>query len=662
MYHTTGGCQGLKTIRPILFIAFIIAICPGAWGQLQTDSTYRYPELVISVKRPLQDKGVTKTSFDTLLLQDKLNASIAELISNYSPVFIKSYGQGSLATASFRGTAASHTKVEWNGIAINSPMLGQVDFSLIPIFFADDVSLLHGGSSLQKGSGALGGSVHIDTRPQWSKKIYGSYVMGLSSFQTNQHFISVGGGSKKLQVRMRYYHEQSENNFRFFNNANGLWNYERQQNAEYEKNSLLGEVHLNAGNNHFISVNVWGQIADRNLPPIMSYEGTGREEHQKDNEFRIVGKWNKYGKKIKSSFTTGTAHTDLDYFRANNTGYGLLIHYDTRNTANSYYNKYLLEYSPSVRLLIKTLVNYNFHRVSIYNQADFTGYHKDRNESGASIGFHYSLKNNLSAFLLVREEYVDHRFTPLMPSTGIEWQPFKRFPVNVRANFTRNYHQPTLNDLYWIPGGNPDLKPEEGYTADLGMDYILAVESLFKLTTGLTGYMSYINDWIIWQPGAFRDWTAENLKTVFARGIEYNLNAAYNRQKWSFAFIGNYTYTRTTNEGMASGGDHSKGKQLIYVPLHKANSLLHAEYDRFYLCYNFNFLSERFTTSDNEDTRHRLPAFCLHQISAGKRYTVGKLSGEIQFKVNNLTDKNYQAILWRAMPGRHYAFFVKLSF
>lgn len=655
----------MTRITNILFFPFLIGLitlCRPALPQQQAGSAYRFNDLVVRASLPLHEKGVTKTSIDTIVLREKLNASLAELFALYSPVFIKSYGQGSLATASFRGTAASHTRVEWNGITINSPMLGQVDFSLIPIQFTDNISLYHGGSSLHNGSGALGGSVTIDTKPQWDKKFYGSVIQGLASFHTYQHFISLGGGSKKLQARIRYFHEQSENNFRFLNNAKGLWDYERQPNADFEKNSLLGELYLNAGKNHFISLNIWGQVADRNLPPIMSYEGTDREEKQKDEEFRIVGKWNKYGTKYKATFTTGFSGTSLGYYLANQTEYGLYVNYDTRSNSNSLYNKYAFEYRPSRRLMIKTMLNYNYHKVSIHDDIDLTGYAARRHESGASISIHYTFKENLSAYMLVREELVDHQFTPVMPSGGMEWQPFKHFPVNIKTNITRNYHQPTLNDLYWLPGGNPELKPEEGYTADIGLDHTLKNDSVFSINTGLTTYVSYINDWIIWQPGEFRYWTAENLKTVFARGIEYTLNAQYTFRNWSFGLHGNYTYTRTTNESPVASEDHSKGKQLIYIPLHKANALLFTEYSRFYMSYTFAYLSARYTTSDNGDTRHSLPAFCLHHLTFGKRFTMGKLSGDLQFKVNNLTDKNYQAILWRAMPGRHYAFFVKLSF
>ena len=48
---------------------------------------------------------------------------------------------------------------------INSPMLGMTDFSMIPSYFIDDASLLHGTSSVNETGGGLGGAVKLSTRP-----------------------------------------------------------------------------------------------------------------------------------------------------------------------------------------------------------------------------------------------------------------------------------------------------------------------------------------------------------------------------------------------------------------------------------------------------------------------------------------------------------------
>ena len=46
-------------------------------------------------------------------------------------------------------------------------MLGMVDFSLIPVYFTDEVMVLHGSSSMTESAGALGGTIRLDNRANW---------------------------------------------------------------------------------------------------------------------------------------------------------------------------------------------------------------------------------------------------------------------------------------------------------------------------------------------------------------------------------------------------------------------------------------------------------------------------------------------------------------
>ena len=96
----------------------------------------------VEAKKPLVARKL-----DTLVLQSKSTSSLSDLLIQHSPVFIKTYGPGGVSTASFRGTTASHTLVLWNGFQLNAPSLGQVDFSTIPVFLADDVSLNWGSDA-----------------------------------------------------------------------------------------------------------------------------------------------------------------------------------------------------------------------------------------------------------------------------------------------------------------------------------------------------------------------------------------------------------------------------------------------------------------------------------------------------------------------------------
>lgn len=626
-----------------LFLLVLLCTASSIFAQKRV----KIDDVFVNGKRTLSNSGTTKTSIDSAALANAKNGSIAELLSKNTPIFIKSYGLGSQATVSFRGTAASHTQVEWNGVNINNPMLGQVDFSMIPVWFVDKVDVLHGGSSLSEGSGALGGTVQIGSLPRWGETIYGSVMQGVGSFGNYQTFARVGGGGKRVQAKVGVMYEQAENNFEFYNNGVLPYRYQKQSNADYRKWGGVADVYANLGKNHYLSAHGWFHTAKRNLPPIMSYEGKGRTEWQDEDEARAVVKWRWFGKKVSSELTSGFSDTSLDYFLANKTDFGDFTNVDARSTILSFYNKYKLAYTLSDKNLLKFSADFNYHRVKTLNHITEEGYKQSREEYGASVSFHRVLNEKISGFVLTRVE----NNGSFMPSLGLDYEPIEN--LIFKTNTTRNYHRPTLNDLYWLPGGNPDLRPEKGYTVDLSSEYTIK-----KTTIGVTGFASWIDDWIIWQPSEFRYWRAFNMKKVFSRGVEVKFSSQQTFGKWKFTLSGTYGFTKTTNEEAQQEGDASVGKQLIYIPIHKANAMLDVAHRGFYLTYAWAYTGERFTNTDNSTTMHDLPAYHLHDVTLGKSFA----GFDLEVKVGNLFDKNYQAILWRAMPGRNYTLLLKYTF
>lgn len=152
-----------------------------------------------------EDAGKTSMRIDSVSMMKALTANLSELISQNTPVFVKEYGRGAMATASFRGTAPSHTQVSWNGIDLSSPMLGMVDFSTIPVYFTDNISLLYGPASLSEKSGALGGTVKLQNNADWQNHLSGRILTGIGSYGTWDEFLRINLGNKKLQFQSRAY-------------------------------------------------------------------------------------------------------------------------------------------------------------------------------------------------------------------------------------------------------------------------------------------------------------------------------------------------------------------------------------------------------------------------------------------------------------------------
>src|SRR5690606_22370891 len=69
--------------------------------------------------------GQKNLNIDSVSFHQNSNQTLGEFLLTQTPIIVKNYGAGQLASVSFRGTSASHTAVLWNGININYPSLGQ---------------------------------------------------------------------------------------------------------------------------------------------------------------------------------------------------------------------------------------------------------------------------------------------------------------------------------------------------------------------------------------------------------------------------------------------------------------------------------------------------------------------------------------------------------
>lgn len=641
-------------------VGLILLSCNFLFSQKQ-DTIITIPRVDIVAEKPLNERVIQQIKIDTSLIQNYSNNSLSDLINNHTPIFVKTYGQGSLATVSFRGTGASHTAVEWNGININNPMLGQVDFSQLPILFIDQIEILPGSSSLQNNSGALGGSVNISSQPKFDETFYGMAGFSYGSFNTKQYQAQFGGGTKKWQNRLRLFQESSDNDFVYYNNANGLWNYETQKNASYQKKGALGETHYHNKKNLF-SLSVWYHESERNLPPIMSFQGMKRIEYQNDKDIRSTIKWKHYFKNGNNELMSGVSIANLNYYLAHQTQVGLFENYKSESNSQSYFVKNKMEYVFMKNLILRWNANYDFVQAQYIDHKKNQEFSPHRNSIGNSMALFYEHKEKTSCYLLIRNEMIDNVISPIMPAAGFEIKDVFIKGLNIKTNASSNYHQPSLNDMYWNPGGNPDLKPEKSKSIDSEISFSNPKNKTLKYQLSTSFYASLVDDWIIWQPSEYRYWTAQNIHQVFARGIETKAEIKSNFKKVNFIIFANYSMTKTQNIEKEENKDYKLGNQLIYIPINKANAFVSIFFRQYQFSYTFSYVGKRYTSANNSDAMHYLPGHQLHHIGLSKKWNFNYFSPSIELKINNLLNEDYQAILWRAMPKRNYAINLKINF
>jgi outer membrane cobalamin receptor len=625
---------------------------------------------VTILDRRLFDKenaGSKETHVDSVILSEHQNHTLSEVLAQTTPIFIKSYGLGSMANASFRGTAPSHTQVLWNGMSVNSPMLGMVDFSLIPVYFMDELTLKHGVASTEDISGALGGSISMNNRPDWSNTLSGNVVIGGGSFATTEDFAQINVGTSRFQSKTRAYYTYSKNDFPFLNNGvgdidpvTGTVQYTRQRNehASYRMYSVMQELYGKVTDRDILSLNGWAHISNRSLPRLNTFEGADNANinELEDRSYRFIASWDHLY--AQGSITAGAGGNiqHLDYYLRNYVnGQGMIPAVYSVSKAVSLINHVQWMHDLSAKSSFRVRVNFNHHDVMSADSVKKTGYAKARDEILFYAGYYQQLGDRVNVRLSVRQDHVDDRFIPIIPSAGIDIKLLREHKVYLKAGITRNYHVPTLNDLYWQPGGNPSLRPEQGLQEEATLAWAQGIGKLV-VEAQLTGYYADITDWILWVPTFRQNWEPHNVKRVISRGLEIAVKVKGKIGPIDVTINSNYALTRSLNYGdKRTWGDESYGKQLVYIPVHSGNLFASATWKHYTLTYQYNSYSTRFTTTSNDlSERDYLYPYFMSNVFLSRKVEWKRFSLEPQVKVYNLLNERYRSVLGRPMPRRHY--------
>jgi len=657
-----------------LCIALCFIVCSINTGYSENLSdTIHIKQIVIRADRKTNDNARGTTSrIDSLAMANASTSSLSDLIAKNTPIFIKEYGRGAMATVSFRGTAPSHTNVTWNGISLNSPMLGMVDFSTIPVYFIDDVTLLHGPGSIIEKSGALGGIVKLQNYPDWQNRFSGRVLTGIGSYGTKDEFVKLDFGNKNFQSQTRVFYNYSDNDYPIVNKFNAdidpvtgeyIYAKTRNENASYQNYGVLQELYLKPAEKSILTLRYWYQHNDRSLPRLLTNESGMNVNRQEQNFHRASFEWKKYGNKGIFSITSGLNTEFLNYWLKTKI-FGAEDHFavDSKSNSVSWYNKIHYTYQLKENISVSTGMEADLHNVNSENTSstsDSSGYDKSRTESNLFLQLSKKFGHKVTATILGRQNFINEHPIQFIPSIGLEFQNLGFF---IKTNLTKNYHQPSLNELYYTPGGNADLKPEEGLMADIGTGYMGA-----RFNISLNGYVSRIENWIIWLPNPQGYWVPFNMKLVQASGIE--LHTGFNGNLFKilkYRFNSNYAYTRSINkDDPHSWADESIGKQLPYIPVHSANILSNISCYGYFINWIWNYYSERFTTTstDKESSFDVIYPYIMNNISLGKEIKMNNNKRiNVEIKIMNLLNEDYRTVLQHPMPGRNYSLLLRYDF
>ncbi len=564
--------------------------------------------------------------------------NVATTLSQNTLVQIKTYGTAALATLSIRGLGSQHCAMLWNGFNTQQSMHGTSDVSLVGLgSTTQNISLNYGASCAKDGGGSIAGSLDISAKPVFNNGLNLTIANTLGSFGYRQQMIYAGYKTRHGYLQIDYLNEQADNDFRYLKNGNPAEKYIRLKNGRTAINQF------NVNGSHFFNKThrLVGGInytdAYRQIP-VTEFQSMNTS-FQKDKQLKSFLAYEVHKRRL-------TFYSGIAYF------YDLLEYSDpssllySASTIHKLIAKFKLDISFSKNHDLLFVLENN-SALAIANQ--YTAEMSRQNFLSLNTAYTFRSKNDrFYANIQLRQQLNDTKLVPFVFDAVATYKALKVLTLQVKGG--RVFRVPTLNDLYWVPGGNVNLLAEKGWSGEwmIKNDFN---KNQFYLSNSFSNFYYLIDNWIVWLPTNQGYWTPQNIKKVFSRGLQEELVLAYKTEKISLNFMAAYQFNFSTQLSNFQVNDAANKKQLIYEPVHKATITLSFVYREFGLQYAHQFTGKRFTSTDNILF---LPSFHTGNLLLSKTMRWQQFELALNVGVDNLYNSRYYMVESRPMPGRNY--------
>lgn len=661
--------------KPYFLFVLLLWSSVSLWAQ-NTKDTLR--EINITAPKPHRSldirnqfsAGQQKISFDSTFLSLYRQQSLAELIADQSPVFVKSYGINSMATLSIRGASAAQSAVLWNGIPITNAAMGLADISLLQGGLFSNISIQYGGSSALFGSSNVGGLLLLEDKvPDFKPKQKLTLSLGAGSFGHRNGLVRADWQNHHWHFGLKAFWEQAKNNFSYLDNQG---NRNKMTNAAlsgkggiFSADYIFPQKENSPIQKQTLSIKFWYQQYDREIPPAL-FEAFSVKK-QDNRSFRSLIEWQQQRKR---SYFYGKFSFNKDYLLYQDD----VVLPNNENKTNQWY----VETGWKWQITPPTTDRKWLHELLVFIPVQWA-YATGENLGGKQWQWRpavvaaykmQSLNDHLNATFTLRREWWHHRSASWLPGWNTRWEFWRSissknyFSLALLANVQKSYRVPNLNELYFSPGGNPDLKPEHGRNEDAGFIAKLKLNRHSPSTNTYSWQLSQhtalfnrnIKDWIYWLGGAI--WTPHNLAEVHSRGLETETKISWQQKQTRLSFGLKTAYVLATTTQSYLPNDGSIGSQIPYTPRYNGNANLSFSLRGLFLNYNHQYTGYRFVTTDESQF---LKPYQTGNLQMAYTFIFHTLVFTISGQIRNIWDKHYEIVNGRPMPGRHFMISLRMD-
>lgn len=597
-----------RVLRAFLALWALLAIALGA--RAQDLPTFEGEEVVVSGRRPQPVRS--SPAYVTVLSGEQLRTlglrTVGEVLRYLAEVYVReSYGgPGGLLQPSVRGSTPQQVLVLLDGVPLNATAQFGVNLATLSLAEVDRVEVLRGPYSAIWGSGALGGVVHVVTRPTHRLRLRAGYGGAAESVAA----LSVGAqaGGARYAVGVEHL---------------GTGGYQPNGDASRWTGTLHLEVET--GRTSRWAFQVHHTDASYGVPGATNSFCYPCPDRQSDRRTVLQLAWNH-------------VNADGEGQRLRLWWYGDSLDYRASGYSSSASGQaYGAEWQHVRRLAGAGLLTLGaeWQKIAYGFSSTFGGFDGNAQVGAAFAQYDVPVSDRTLLGVGLRADLHSAYGGQLNPRVGLVH--FVTDALRVRAGVGRTFRGPTFAELYFPGCSNPNLLPESAWSADLGLEYAPWPNLVARVNTFYTDAHNLI----------VGGCNPQNVGSARVSGASLELSGA---PAGGWQVLANLTWT--------DGVDRSTGLPLLRLPRWAASVVLRRELggdNALVVLASYVGEREDLDFSSFPASRVTLPGY----VTVGLRYEMAASDVRVSIGVDNLLDASYETLRGYPAPGR--TFFVHVT-
>lgn len=611
-----------KTILELALLAS--SLCARAAGT--DDAGVQDPVVVTATRTAITvDGALSSVSVITRDDIDRLQpVSLADLLTGLPGVtFAQAGGLGQQTSLFLRGTNSSHTLLLVDGVRVGSVSAGLPAFEQIPVDQIERIEIVRGPRSSLYGADAIGGVIQIFTRHgRRDGRLAPSMRLTTGNRGTVDGQLGLSGGDRHAWYNLSLGGHYTRGINACRNGAGTVF-----------AGCLVNEPDRDAYRNYNALANGgyrWDNDAELAATYLRSrnyveFDGAPYG-NQALNIQQVAGARLSFG---PLAFWRVTLQAGQNLDKSTTYDNGSFVRYaDSRRNQASWQN--------DLTLAEDQLLSLGVDHQREHLDSD-TGYlTSQRGDTGVFAQYQAGFGRQeiqLSARHDHNQQFGNHNTGAA--AWGYHFDDGLRFS----ASYGTAFHAPTFNDLYYPYGnGNPELKPEQSRSAELGL-----AQQQHRWNWALNAYETRIDQLIALDS----DYYPMNISKARIRGLEGQLGLNLGGWRWQ----GYLTVQKPENDD----GGVDDGRWLPRRPQRTARIDLDRRIGAMSFGATWNVSGKRY---DDAANLHRLGGYATTDLRASYAFAPG---WTLEGRLANAFDRRYETVYYFNQPGRSWYLTLRYS-